>query len=176
MTLREWIHVLETQQQLLLLFFGALPGLALLGFAIPRLKRPRNPARWGYSLLVHLACLPGMFSLALVVYSLFFSRENLLDASLMVYFLPLLSMGLTLTLVSRQVAFANLPGFDRLAGLMGLMGLTFLGVLLLSKLFVGVFFGGSILQLLGLGVLAYFAVQWCWRRLFGQQQVARRLY
>lgn len=166
MTLRELIQQWGQHPQAFFLFFGGLPVLALLGFLMPKPMRFATGTRWVYSGLLHLSCIPGMFALALLAYTLFFVRENLLDVNLMVYFLPPLSMGLTLGLVHAQIPFALVPGFDRLSGLMGLMGLVFLGLLLLNKLFVGVFFGGSIAQLLVLGFGAYLLLRWLWSRVF----------
>jgi hypothetical protein len=41
----------------------------------------------------------------------FFTRENLLDASVLSHFLPLVSMAATLLIIRRKVDFRDLPGF-----------------------------------------------------------------
>ena len=127
---------LGQHQTLLLCLFAGLPALCLLGFLLPRSVRYKSGTQWLYSIVIHLSCLPGMFALALMAYQLFFTRENLLDANVLVYFLPPVSMGLTLVLIKQQVSFQMIPGFGRLIGLMGLMGLSFLGVLLLSLIHI----------------------------------------
>lgn len=169
MTLRDWIMHIGQQQTLLFLIFGGVPALSLLGFLLPKSVRYQKGTLWLYSLMVHLSCIPGMFALALLAYSLFFTRENLLDVNAMVYFLPPLSMGLTLFLLRQQITFDLVPGFGRLLGLMGLMGLSFLGLLLLNKLFVGIFFGGSIVQLIGIGFGVYLLVRWLWSKMVGKK-------
>lgn len=169
MTLRDWMMQVGQQQDLLLWIFGGVPALSLLGFLLPKPVRYQKSTLWLYSIMVHISSIPGMFALALLAYSLFFTRENLLDVNVMVYFLPPLSMALTLFLLRQQISFTLVPGFGRLLGLMGLMGLSFLGMLLLNKLFVGIFFGGSIVQLIAIGFGVYLLVRWLWGKLVGKK-------
>ena len=90
-------------------------------------------------------------------YALFFTSENLLDVNALVYILPVVSMGLTLALVGRNVRFERIPGFGRLGGLMLILGLTFGMVLALHKTRIWLVFGGSmgnlLLALLGAFIL-----------------------
>ncbi len=165
MTLRLWLQQIAQQETLLLSVFIGIPLFTLLGFLLPRKARYARWMQWTYSVLIHAICLPGTFSLALLAYQLLFTRENLLDVNVLVYFLPPLSMGLTLFLLRQQITFQLVPGFRRLIGLMGLMAMAFFILLILNKLFVGIFFGGSIIQLLGIGLLMYLAIRWCWARL-----------
>lgn len=170
MTLREFIQQWTQHPQFFLLFFGGLPLLALLGFLLPKPLRYSTGTRWVYSLGLHLSSVPGMFALSLLAYSLFFTHENLLDVNAMAYFLPPLSMGLTLFFIRQQIPLSLVPGFDRLSGLMGLMGLSFLALLLLNKLFVGIFFGGSIVQFLMLGFGGYLLLRWFWSKFIGSKK------
>jgi len=58
-----------------------------------RLHRPGEgagaPYKYAYSVLVYLSCLPGVFAGVLTAYALFFTKENLLDVSLLVNILPM---------------------------------------------------------------------------------------
>ena len=51
------------------------------------------------------ADIPGIMSAVLIAYTLFLTRTNLLQVNLLVYFLPLLGMGLTYYLIGRNVSF-----------------------------------------------------------------------
>ena len=116
----------------------------------------KSPWHYVYSVLVYLACIPGIFSSVLTGYTLFFSKENLLDASLAVYILPIASMIVTLILIHKNVAFDLIPGFDRLSGLMVTIGCSFVLALAIEKTRIWIFFGGSIewLFLLAAGIFA----------------------
>ncbi|PIQ24217.1 hypothetical protein COW36_10375 [bacterium (Candidatus Blackallbacteria) CG17_big_fil_post_rev_8_21_14_2_50_48_46] len=125
-----------------------------------------SPWKYIYSLLTYLVCIPGMFSAVLIGYSLFFVRENLLDANALVYFAPPVIMGITLALIGKQVSFNDLPGFDRLSGLMILIGGTFLILLFINKVFIGIFFGGSVVQLLAVGTAVFLLLKWATHAVF----------
>ena len=103
-----------------------------------------SPWKYVYALLVYLASVPGMFAGVITAYSLFFSRDNLLDVNPLVYFLPIVSMIATLVLIRNAVAFDEVPGFDRLSGLMVMVGCSFAVALAIQKTNIWIVFGGSI--------------------------------
>ena len=121
-------------------------------------KRP--PWKYLYSVLVYLVCVPGMFSGVITAYTLFISGENLLDANLLVYFLPIVSMVATLVLIRKKVSFDDVPGFDRLSGLMAMVGCSFAFALAIQKTRIFVFFGGSIEALFILAAGLFAVLKW----------------
>jgi hypothetical protein len=127
----------------------------------------RSPWKYGYSLVIYTACLPGIFAAVLTAYSLLLARENLLDLNLLVSIAPIVSMVLTLAVTSRWVRFAEVPGFDRISGLMGALGITFVILLILDRLRIWVLFGGSILALLVFGVVLFLLLKWSLGRMIG---------
>lgn len=175
MTVRELIQWLGKHPSSLWLFLSLLPAAALL---LPLLhgKNRGNFAPWsyGYSLITYLTCLPGMLACIVVGYSLFFSRDNLLDANALVYFGPPTSMTVTLMIMAKQIKFEELPGFDRLSGLLILMGGSFAIVLLISKLFVGVVFAGSLVQLLAIATAVFLLLKWAAQAVFRGPSEARK--
>ena len=137
--------------------FVLLPALAwLLGQLHADGRGGERPWRYGYSALVYLACVPGMFAAVISGYVMFFTHENFLDLSLLVTILPLASMIVTLVLVRKRVSFDLVPGFDRLSGLMTMIGCSFAIALAIQKTRIWIVFGGSIerLFLLAAGVFA----------------------
>jgi len=125
------------------------------------------PWRYLYSVVIYAVCLPGMFAAVLSGYTLFFIRENLLDQNLLVYFAPIVSMVVTLILVARWVRLDQVPGFDRLSGLMVVLGVTFLILFLLDRLRIWVLFGGSIFMMLALGIGLFLLLKWGMERMTG---------
>ena len=139
---------------------GAFVFAPLAAWLCGRLHAPGNggnsPWKFCYSVLVYLTCVPGMFAGVLTAYSLFFTGENLLDVSFLVYILPIISMVVTLVLIRKNVSFEAIPGFERLSGLMVMIGCSFAIALAIQKTRLWIVFGGSIdrLILLALGVFA----------------------
>jgi hypothetical protein len=115
-----------------------------------------SPWKYVYSALVYIACVPGTFAAVLTCYALFFTHENLLDVSPLVYFLPIFSMIVALVFIHKNVSFDLVPGFDRLEGLMVMIACSFALALAIQKTRIWVVFGGSIqwLFLLAGGVFA----------------------
>jgi hypothetical protein len=126
--------------------------------------------RYFYSVIVYVTCIPGILAVVLTAYALFFTRENLLDVNLIVYFAPIVSMAVTLAIVSRYTDYDDIPGFDRLSGLMVILAATFVIILFIQKTRIWIFFGASLFWLLILGVALFFILKAGSRRLFGNQR------
>lgn len=155
MSIRDFLGWLDGHPLVTVLALAAAPLLSLLWglFHKPGMGA-LSPWKQGYSVLVYLACVPGMLAAVLVGYSLFFTRENLLDASVLSHFLPLVSMAATLLIIRRKVDFRDLPGFGRLSGLMLLIALSFVIALAIdrTRIFFGAFIRVEHLFLLAAGV------------------------
>jgi hypothetical protein len=115
-----------------------------------------------------------MFAGVVTAYMLFFSRENLLDANLLVTLVPVLSMAATLVLVRKSVPFDQVPGFDRLSGLMAMVGCSFAIALAVQKTNIFLFFGGSIQTLFALAAGVFALLKWGAYTLFRRGDEARR--
>jgi hypothetical protein len=154
---------------------AAPPLLAwLMGLMHPRGQGGLAPWKYLAAVLVYLACVPGMFAGVLTAYTLFFSRENLLDANVLVYLLPIASMVATLVLVRKDVPFSEVPGFDRLSGLMALIGCSFAIALAIQKTNIFLFFGGSIEKLLLLAAGVFALLKWGTYMLFRRSDEPKR--
>src|SRR3972149_5525514 len=70
-------------------------------------KGQEKPWRYFYGFLVYLSCIPGTFIAVVTGYQLFVEGTNLIRLDLLVYFLPILSMVVTLILIKTQVAFKD---------------------------------------------------------------------
>jgi len=120
----------------------------------------RVPWKYAYSVLVYCAAIPGMFACALTAYTMFFIRGNLLQANLLVYALPVVAMVVTLAVMRGSVEFDDIPGFDRLSGLMTMMGASFLIALIILKTHIRLLFFGSIWTFLGFVLALYLFMKW----------------
>ncbi len=132
-----------------------------------------SPWRYVYAVLVYAVCVPGVGAAVLTAYTLFFTGENLLDKNLLVYVLPVVSMGVTLVLIAKNVPFDQVPGFDRLSGLLVLIGVTFAVLLAIRKTFIGILFIGSIAKLAVLGAAIFALLRWGTHALFRRSDEPR---
>ena len=171
MTFRELTQLAAQNPWLLIGFFSAVPLLAyLFGWIHGTGKGGQSPWRYLYSCLIYITSFCGVFSVLLGAYTVFFTSESLLDLDLLVFLLPIVSMGLTLVLIRKNVSFDDIPGFDRLSGLMVLIGITFVLALAVQKTRIWLLFGSSFLTLI-VGVAVLFAlVKWAASLAFGYRR------
>ena len=161
MTTREFIQAADSHPLLLITAFVLPPLLAVAcGWIHGKNRGAVTPWKYVYSVLVYATCVPGLFAAVLTAYALFFTKENLLDASLLVYFLPVVSMIVTLVRVRANVSFDAVPGFDRLSGLMTMIGLSFGIALFIDKTRIWVWFGGSVGTLFLLAAAVFALMKW----------------
>jgi hypothetical protein len=167
MTVRELTVIAQDHLFFLTIFFVALPALAaLLGSAHGPSRGGLAPWKHLYSLIVYLVCVPGVFASVITAYTLFFTRENLLDVNAVVYFAPIVSMIVTLVIISKRVSFDEIPGFDRLSGLITALAVTFVFALALRKTRIWLVFGDSVLTLAVIVVVLFGLLRWGARTLF----------
>ena len=171
MTARELVLFASHYPWYLTGYFIGLPLVSgLLEYLHGRDRGSVSPWKYCYSVLVHLACVPGILATILTGYALFFTRENLLDANLIVYILPIVSMIVTLILIRRSVSFDHIPGFDRMSGLMLLLAVTFVIVLGLQRTRIWVIFGSSFFVLIILAAILFLVLKWAAYLLFRRRR------
>jgi hypothetical protein len=167
-TIRELLQWASEHPGLLVAWFVAPPVLV---WVIGRLHGPgrggRSPWRYVYALAIYLASIPGTLAAVLAGYTLFLLRESLLDVNLLLYALPLVSMLATLGLAKRSVEFDEVPGFERLSGLIILLVVTFSIVLFIAKTRIWIWFGSSLLVLGVMALIVFGLLKWAASRLFG---------
>jgi hypothetical protein len=169
MTARELIALASQYPwHLTFLFVGVPVVAALIGLAHGRGRGVLSPWKYIYSVLIHLTCVPGILASILTGYALFFTRDNLLDASLLVYVAPIISMIATLIVIRRSVSFNDIPGFDRLSGLMIILAITFILVMGIQRTRIWLVFGSSFLTLIILVVVLFLLLKWGAYLLFRQ--------
>ncbi|MBI4425043.1 MAG: hypothetical protein HY554_15025 [Elusimicrobia bacterium] len=145
MTLRDLIAAADDRWPLVIGSLAAVPlAAAALGRLHPAGRGGDPPWKHLYAALVYAACIPGMFAASLVGYALLFTGENLIDASFAVYFAPLVSMPAALATMRRNVDFDQVPGFDRIWGLLGVLLVSFTAALALHRSRLLLVFGGSL--------------------------------
>jgi len=161
MTINDLIKLANGHLLALLIFFVVPPIIAwLCGKIHGRGNGATSPWRYIYSVLVYLVCIPGLFASVLTGYQLFFQRGDLMNVNLAIYFLPIVSMIVTLIFIHKTVDFQNVPGFDRISGLMVMIGCSFVIALIIDKLRILFFFHGSIAIFIALAAGIFALLKW----------------
>lgn len=157
MTIHDLIELADDHPFILLTAFLLPPLLTvIIGLIHGRDNGRLAPWKYIYSVLVYMICPPGLFAAVITAYTMFFSKANLLDVSILGHFVPIISMIVTLVLIRKRVSFDDVPGFDRLSGLMAMIGCSFIIALAIDKTRIFIGFFGSIdrLFLLAAGIFA----------------------
>lgn len=161
MTVRELMELADQHPLIVGAVFAAPPVVTYLaGLFHGKGGGGQSPWKYLYSVLVYLACVPGLFAAVATGYALFFGRENLLDASIVGFFFPVVSMVVTLILIRKNVPYDQVPGFDRLSGLMVMIGACFVIALAIDKTRIWLFFGGSVEKLFLLALAIFALLKW----------------
>jgi len=168
MSLQELFERTSEHPTSILIFFLMLPITAFIAGAMTdEEERYDKPWEYLYSVLIHLACIPGILALTMCAYHLFFDRRSLVDLNVFTYFLPIVAMIGTLFVIKQDVNLDRIPGFDRIPGLLTMIAATFIGILLLQKTRIWVMFnGGSAVNLLIIFVVIFVLFRWGLSRFF----------
>ncbi|MCP4218446.1 MAG: hypothetical protein GY765_27670 [bacterium] len=156
MTIQDLIVLLSKHQTTLLIIFAAIPFCAFLG-GLMQGPTPcdKSNARYLYSVLVYLSCIPGMFSTVLTGYSVFFLRASILNINLFIYILPIISMIATLMIISRKASFDHIPGFQRIWGFMLMIAVSFTVAFILYRTVIFIGFIGKMSGLLVVAAVVF---------------------
>lgn len=169
MSINEMIMRLSVYNLHILLIFIFIPILAFItGKIVSKKEGGRGPFKYFYSFLVFISCVPGMFSSVLTLYVLFIMRSNLLSVNVILYFLPIVSMIVTVVLLDRSVDLDMVPGFERLLGLFIVLAATFVIMFVILQLRIWIFFGGSMIALLIFMAILFLLLNWAAGKAFGK--------
>lgn len=162
MTVREFTEMIASFPAYKVLLFFTVPPLVsfLAGILHGKGKGNASPWKYIYSVLIYWVCVPGIFSAVMTLYTIFFTGENLLDQNILIYILPVVSMVVSLVFINKNVSFDDIPGFDRIYGLMIIIAIVFAMVLIVHKTRLWVFFGGSIFLLVFFIIILLAVLEW----------------
>lgn len=118
MTLGELLQYLSAHPLILLMYFTAIPLIALIAGYFDDERGHLAPWNYTYAVLIYAVSVPGIFALTLDLYVFLFEKRSLLQVDVLTQILPVASMILTLLIIRRNVDLDFIPGFDRLSGLM----------------------------------------------------------
>ena len=118
---------------LVLFYFIALPLTAFLAGVLGKDEGNLSPWKYLYSTIIFLVCVPGIFAITLNIYMFLFERRSIMDSNLYTQVLPVFLMLFTLWIISRNVKFEEIPGFNKISGLVMIIAAVLLVMWILEK-------------------------------------------
>lgn len=126
------------------------------------------PWKYVYAVLIYWVCVPGMFCAVFTAYLLLFQNADMMKLNVLVFFLPVVSMAVTLAMIWRNAgSFDPIPGFNHLSGLMAILVVSFAIAFALHRLHLGIVFFGDLGSLLAIALVAFGLLKWGARRMAG---------
>lgn len=168
MTLQQFFDRISQQPDWLLLYFAIVPLMAFLALLLGKNEGHLSPWKYFYAFVVYLACIPGIFSVALNVYLFLFERRSIFDFNIYTQILPFFSMLLTLWLIRRNVpSFDYIPGFQKVSGLIFMIFATLAIMWIVDRTRIVVFSYLRFEYVLVIFGILLMLMLWGWRRFFG---------
>jgi hypothetical protein len=168
MTLQQLFDSIGNNPTFLLIFFIGLPILAFVMIWITGEDSYKSPWNFIYSGIIYAVAVPGIFATLLVAYTMFFENTSLLQVNWVIYFLPIISMFITLFILSRKLSLKRIPGFDKISGLFFMIITASIVIFLLSRMRIWTVFIGSIWHLFGLFIVLLVLFRVGFKRLFSK--------
>ncbi|MEN0002542.1 MAG: hypothetical protein AAF798_00315 [Bacteroidota bacterium] len=121
MTLQEFFELLAANPAYILFFFFMLPFTAFLAGWLGKDEGHISPWKYLYSVLVYLACIPGIFAVTLNIYLFLFEKQPIFQTDIYTQLLPIVAMVGTLWIITKNVSLDSIPGFEKLSSLVLIM-------------------------------------------------------
>ncbi len=133
MTLGDFFEALSANPSIVCFLFVAVPLTAFLASIFGKDEGAKSPWKELYTILIYLTSIPGIFAITLSVYLFLFERQPILDSNIYTQILPIVSMVVTLWLIRKNVSFEEIPGFDKLGGLIMIVATLIIFMWILEK-------------------------------------------
>jgi len=167
MTLKEFFDALTADPIYVIFYFSIIPIAAFLAGILGKGEGHLSPWKYLYSTLIYFICVPGIFAITVSIYQFLFGNRNIMQADVFTQVLPIISMVVTLLIIRRNVNLDDVPGFDKLGGLVTVITAALAIMWFIDRLriiaFTYVRFELVILFLVGLILVIRFG----WKRAFG---------
>ncbi len=159
MTLQQLLDIFTQYQTETLYFFFGIPFLAVISIFFKKKYSKNLWVKVFDSLLIYLVSVPWILSLILSIYSIFILKGNILELNVLPYFVPLISMWVTYTIIQKSIWLKEIPWFWKISSLLLLIFLTFIVVFILQKMFIWVVFVWSLGYIVWLFVIIFIAMK-----------------
>jgi len=139
MTLNELFDYLKEHQVFVFAYLIGMPTLAGIFGLFSGEKGNRDPWRYFYMLILYGICIPGIFAITLLIYALTYMKINVYEIDLLTHVLPVVSMIVTILVIRKYVNLDEVPGFNKISGLMMMIAVVLVLFWILEKTRIMVF-------------------------------------
>ncbi len=165
MTLGQFFEVVSLQPSIVLFYFFALPFTAFLATIFGKGEGHLSPWKYLYTVLVYLACIPGIFAITLNIYMFLFERQPVMETNLFTQILPVLCMLLTIWMIRRNVSLNDVPGFDKISSLVFIITVLICMMWILEKTHIFVFTYLPFYQFVLIFIVFLILIRFAWSRM-----------
>ena len=168
MSLKEFFELLADNPVFIIGFFLFIPFSALIAGWMGKGEGHLSPWKYFYATLIYLVCVPGIFSITLNIYLFLFEQHSIMETVIVTQLLPIISMIVTLLIIRKNVDLDMIPGFDKLSGLVMMIGgvLSLMWIADKTRILVFSFLPFQMVLLIFGGLLL--AIRLGWRKLNSQ--------
>ncbi|PSR11072.1 MAG: hypothetical protein DA408_19240 [Bacteroidetes bacterium] len=165
MTLRDFFDAASAQPVYIVFFFLMIPFTALFTGWLAKGEGEDSPWKYLYSALLYLVCVPGIFAISLGIYLFLFERRSIFDMKILMEVLPVLSMIATMVIVRKNVDVNQVPGFDKLSGLVMMISAALAIMWFIDRTHIIIFSSMPIMYLLLIFIVLMVVIRFGWSRL-----------
>ena len=165
MTLGQFFETVSKEPSIVLFYFFALPFTAFLASIFGKNEGHLSPWKYLYTVLVYLACIPGIFAVTFNAYTFLFERQPIMQMNMMTQLLPILCMLITLWLIKKNVSLNDVPGFDKIGSLVFILTVLIIMMWILEKTHIFVFTFMPFYQFVLFFVGFLILIRWLWARM-----------
>lgn len=165
MTIQDLLNYFSNTPNNVLGYFISIIILSLIGLLFVTPQNFKSPLNYLYGALVYAVTIPGIVITMLLLYSFFVLSTNLLQLNVITYFIPIVSMIISLIIINKTVPLSIIPGFGKLSGLITIIIITLIITYILQRMYFGVFFIGRIQHLAIFFLLLLIGVKIAWNKI-----------
>lgn len=167
MTLKDFFEYLAANPNLVLFFSIAVPLSAFVIGLLSKGEGHLSPWKYLYSFIIYLVCVPGIFALMFNVYLFLFERQSIWNLNLYTQMLPMIVMAITLAIIRRSVSLDDIPGFEKVGGLLVMITAILMMMWFVDKTRIFVFTYMPFSQVVLIMVALLVIVRFAWKRIAG---------
>ncbi|MEZ4984079.1 MAG: hypothetical protein R2795_03415 [Saprospiraceae bacterium] len=165
MTLRDFFEAGAAQPVYIVFYFTIIPLTALLAGWLANEEGNESPWKYLYSTLLYLVCVPGIFAISLQIYLFLFERRSIFDMSILMEVMPVLSMIATILIIRKNADMNQIPGFDKLSGLVMMISAALAIMWFIDRTHIVVFSYMPFYQVLLIFAVLMLMIRWGWSKL-----------
>lgn len=139
MTLNELFDYLKEHHVFVFAYLIGMPAMAGILGLFSGEKGNQDPWRYFYMLILYGICIPGIFAITLLIYALTYMKINVYEIDLLTHVLPVVSMIVTILVIRKYVNLDEVPGFNKISGLMMMIAVVLVLFWILEKTRIMVF-------------------------------------